>query len=552
MTDVIIWAIICLVVLAIVIVFVARFYERSTKKTSLVKTGVGGRKVVMDGGTIAIPYFHEISRINMQTLRLEVTRAGNASLITNDRLRVDVSVNFYMSVIDTEEGVAHAAQTLGDRTFDADKVRELLEGKLIDALRSVAARMSMDDLHENRGVFVTDVRESLKEPLAKNGLELESVSLTALDQTPFSALDEDNAFNAVGMRKLAEVIAKSKKERAEIDADADVSVRRAAMQAAKQKLEIDLEEQEAQISQVQQIESLRAAQLAEVAKRKADGERESALARIQMEQNIRAADIDRERAVREAEISNEKHVQETEIARERDIELANQQRQITLAKHSEEVSKANASADAARAQAVSDAEAIATTKQVAEADRRKQISLIAAMQDAENAAVKTRIAAEADKDAEVDRSKARVEVAKAEANATELRSAARKIELLAQAEGQRALIDAENKIGETIAAMKIDLAKIEAMPKLVAEMVKPAEKIESIKVHQISGLGGSSGMGQSNSGNKSAVNQLIESIMEMAVQLPALKKIGEDIGLSIDSGLDQTQTKKPSKEDDSN
>ena len=47
---------------------------------------------------------------------------------------------------------------------------------------------------------------------------LESVSLTALDQTPFEALDENNAFNAVGMRKLVEVIAKSKMERAEIEA----------------------------------------------------------------------------------------------------------------------------------------------------------------------------------------------------------------------------------------------------------------------------------------------------------------------------------------------
>ena len=90
-------------------------------------------------------------------------------------------------------------------------------------------------------------------------MELDSVSLTGLDQTPFSALDENNAFNAVGMRKLAEVIAKSKKDRAEIDSEADVSVRRSTVEAAKSKILIELDEQEAHISQAQQIEFLKAA-----------------------------------------------------------------------------------------------------------------------------------------------------------------------------------------------------------------------------------------------------------------------------------------------------
>jgi len=147
-----------------------------------------------------------------------------------------VGAEFYVSVQATADGIALAAQTLGNRTFNSDKLRELIEGKLIDALRSIAAQFTMDELHENRGDFVAKVRDALVGSMARNGLELDTVSLTALDQTPFDHLDENNAFNAVGMRRLAEVIAKSKKERAEIDADADVSVRRAAMEASKRKL----------------------------------------------------------------------------------------------------------------------------------------------------------------------------------------------------------------------------------------------------------------------------------------------------------------------------
>jgi uncharacterized membrane protein YqiK len=500
MTNAILWAAAIIILLAVVIAVFAWFYERATTEVSLVKTGIGGRQVVMEGGTIAIPYFHEISRVNMQTLRLEVKRAGEAALITKDRLRVDVGVEFYLSVIPTPEGVARAAQTLGRRTFQPDQLRGLIDGMLVDALRSVAARLTMDELHENRGAFVTEVRDSLAEVLARIGLRLDSVSLTALDQTPFAALDENNAFNAVGMRKLAEVIARSKKERAEIDSDAEVSVRRAAMEATKRKLQIDLEEREAEIAQQQEIETLMAAQLAEVARRKAEGEREAAQARIRMEQEIRAADIAREKAIREAE-----------IASARDLQIAEQERHIVTAAKSEAESKAQANADAAKIDAVKAAEAIVTARQLAEAERHREIALIAARQEAEAAA---------------DRAKARRQEADA-----------RRHERLAEAEAARARIEAENTRAEHIVAMETDLARLQALPKIVAEMVKPAEKINAINIHHLSGLGGGFSSRAAPAGEKPVVNQALDSILDMAVQLPALKRIGEEIGMSFDKGI---------------
>ena len=541
MSSAILWTLLGLVVLIVAIVVVARFYVRGTRETSLVKTGVGGRRVVMDGGVIAVPYFHQISRVNMQSLRLEVGRRGEAALITKDRLRVDVGAEFYVCVIATEEGIARAAQTLGNRTFDAAKLRELIEGKLVDALRAVAARFTMDELHENRGRFVGEVRESLVESLARNGLELDTVSLTALDQTPFKALDENNAFNAVGMRKLAEVIAKSKKERAEIDADAEVSVRRAAMQATRLKLQIDLEEQTAQIAQVQQIETLKAAQMAEVVQRKADSELASTRARIEMEQRIRAADIDRERSIREAEIAQQKALAEAQIARERDVALAEQQRQIAIAEQSRAESQARALADAARAEAVRAAEAVPTAKQVAEAERRKAIALLAAQQETEIAGTRARMAAQTEAATATDRASARLKAAQTDAETSALRTAATRNELMAQADGRRAMAEADNALDERAVAMRIELAKVDALPRVVAEMVKPAEKIDSIRIHHVGGLGGAGGAGAASAAGEGAgrapVNQALDSIMSMAVQMPALKKLGEDLGMSLDSGL---------------
>lgn len=523
-----------IVAIVILIVLAAYFYQRTSREMALVRTGASGRKIAIDGGMLAIPYFHNVSRVNMQTLRLEVRRIGESSLITKDRLRVDVGAEFYVSVDPTEDAISRASQTLGDRTFNADRLRELIEGKLIDALRSVAARMTMDELHEQRAEFVSQVTAQLSEPLLRNGLALESVSLSALDQTPFSSLDENNAFNAVGMRKLAEVIAKSKKERAEIDADAEVSVHRSSMEASKRKLEIDLEQQEAEIRQTEALESLRAAQLAEVAARKADSEKSINEARINMERDIRAADIEREKTIREAEIS------QTQA-----LEIAEQDRVIAISKKTQDESKARAAADIAKAEAVNAAEAIATARALAEAQRKKQVALLHAQQESEISAEKLIASAKVEAEVAVEAAKSTLQNAKSEADASKLRIATMKDEMETKAKGQKALNEAENVFNKEIVALKADLARLEALPKIVEQMVKPAEKIESIRINH---LGGGVGGGGSGDASKPPVNQALDSIMEMAVQLPALKKIGEELGLNVENGIADLAGKGSSKE----
>ncbi|MDZ4088805.1 MAG: flotillin domain-containing protein [Tabrizicola sp.] len=503
----------------------ARLYKRATREVSLVKTGAGGKRVIMDGGAIVIPLLHEISPVNMKTLRLEVKRVGEAALITKDRMRVDVGSEFYVSVQGTEDGISRAAQTLGAKTFNVDQLREMIEGKLIDGLRAVAARMTMDELHENRTSFVQEVQNAVSNDLLKNGLELESVSLTALDQTPFDALDENNAFNAVGMRKLAEVIAKSKKERAAIDAEADVSVRRSVMEAEKLKLQIARDEEMERIARVQEIELLKAAQDSEIARSRETAESEKERARILREQEIKAAEIMRARAIEEAQIT-----------KEREIEVANQDRQVAIAMKSEEESRARASADTARAEAMKAAEAIETARTVAIAERTKQIALIEATQDAEREATRLRLSASAERAAAEDRAAARREEAQGEADAIMIQAEAKKADLLAEAEGRAALAQSENALSEDIVAMRVSLARLEAMPRIIAEMVKPAEKIDSIRINQISGLGAAaSPMG--GDGPKSPVNQAFDAMLGAALQLPTMKKLGEEIGLNFDGGI---------------
>src|SRR6187551_1456302 len=109
MTDNLILAAIAFGALLLVGLIFSRLYRRSSKERAFVRTGLGGQKVVMDGGAIKLPVFHDIILVNMNTLKLEVIRHSKDSLFTKDRMRVDVVVTFFVRVIPTVEGIANAA-----------------------------------------------------------------------------------------------------------------------------------------------------------------------------------------------------------------------------------------------------------------------------------------------------------------------------------------------------------------------------------------------------------------------------------------------------------
>lgn len=513
------WLIAAIILLAIVIAILAKWYQRGTREISLIRTGLGGRKVVLDGGVLAIPFFNDVTRINMQTLRLVVKREGASSLITKDKLRVDVGVEFYVSVIADEEGVSRAAQTLGSRTFQVDALRDLIEGKLVDALRSIAATFEMDELHIRRGEYVSQVKALLDETLSRNGLSLDSVSLTDMDQTSFSSLDENNAFNAEGMRKLSSVIADAKKQRAQIDTEAEVSVRQTALSLAKQKLDFELEEEQARIAQAERIESLRADQMSNIAQKKADSEKQIAQAQIQMEQQIQSANIAREQSLKQAEL-------------QRDVTLAllEQDNSIALHQKQKEEQAALALLSEARAIVAAKEEFVATERAMAEAEREKRLAEIIAEQEAQASAIRTRISAEAEKQSAADRSAAQLELAKAEQQTRELLNEIKAKELATETEAHRQTILAENEMSDAVIAMKNEQLRLETMPKVLAEAVKPAEKIDSIKVHHVTGLTGEG----SDNAPSSPVNQTLDTLMSMAVQWPSLKKLGEELKKNLD------------------
>ncbi|MFN9573067.1 MAG: flotillin family protein [Betaproteobacteria bacterium] len=522
------------IVVAIVVWLLHWLYLRSSKERSFVRTGLGGQKVVLGGGAFVLPIVHDVIPVNMNTLRLEVARGRDKALITKDRMRVDVMAEFYVRVQASAQAVADAAQTLGTRTLEPEKLRELLEGKFVDALRTVAAETTMEDLHEKRGEYVRRVRGSVAEDLLKNGLELEAASLTQLDQTGMEFFNPSNAFDAEGLTRLTEQIERRKKQRNEIEQDTMISIRTKNLEAEKLALDIDREAEHARLMQEREVEIARARQRADLASERAGREQEAERAGIAAREAVERAKLVTERKLQEERIAKERELQALEIQRRKELELAEQQRAIAVAEQSKAESEARAAADQARARAVAEEERVFTAREVEMAERAKHIQLIEAQKEGEREGLRLRLAAEAEKLAAGDRGAALRAQAEAEADAEKIRALAVKIRHEIDAEGTRLMNEAQNVLSPEARLSALRLRLVEKMEGIIRESVKPMERIEGIKILHVDGLGGGHGggsYGNGEPGGHGLADSVVNSALRFRAQAPLVDQLLREIGV---------------------
>lgn len=539
-----------LVVTAVVLIalialglILSRLYHRASKEVSFVRTGFRGQRVIINGGAMVLPVLHETIPVNMNTLRLEVRRSNEQALITQDRMRVDVTAEFYVRAKPTEEAIAAAAQTLGLKTMHPEELKSLVEGKFVDALRAVAAEMAMEELHEKRVDFVQKVQQVVSEDLSKNGLELESVSLTGLDQTGFEHFNPQNAFDAEGLTKLTEAIESRRKKRNDIEQDTEVAIRNKDLEAEKVKLDIGREAEYAKLAQEREVSIRRASQMAAIAAEQAEKEREAEEARITSKREVDMASILAERAVEEERIDKERLLREKDVEKAKAIELAQQDKSIAIAHKSKADSEAQADADKARALAVREEEAVRTVRQVEMAEREKQVELVQARQAAEKDAISITVAADAEKQAAEDKSiavktlaeaqaaKQRIE-AQGQSDAEILKAEAAAKTYAVNAEGELALNNAANTLSEAIIEMRLRLEMLEKLPRIIEESAKPMQQIDDIKIIQVDGLAGAPGTGgESPPANGNMADQLVASALKYRAQAPLVDSLLKDIGM---------------------
>ena len=324
---------IAIVTLLIILVAVGVYllhwlYRHSSKEEAFVRTGFGGEKVVMGGGAFVIPIIHDITRVNMNTVPLEIKRAGEGSLITRNKMRVDVVGEFSVRVIPTRENVSLAARTFGDRTGSAELLKEVVQGRFVDAMSAVAATRTMDEIHAGRKEFMRQVSELVAPTLASNGLELENASLTSLNQADISVFNPDNAFDAEGLTQLTQEIEERRKLRNRIENDARLDIKLKDYQTEQRAIEIDRDLEYARIDQARDIEARRATQHAAIEEDRSSSAISISNAKVRAEQEAERVRIAKDKLIDAERINSLTEIRLLEIDRQKD----NEQRAIETSK----------------------------------------------------------------------------------------------------------------------------------------------------------------------------------------------------------------------------
>src|SRR5580658_1645881 len=498
---------------------ISRCYRRCGADEALVRTGSGGNKVVIGGGVLVFPVIHQLQRVSLRSVKLVVERNGKNALVTGDKIKANVTTELYIKVEPIAEDVLAAARSFGERNLDEHAIGDLIEGKLTDALRSVAAVQTFMSLHGKRKEFAEHIQAALAEELKKNGLTLENVSITSLSMVPVKELDEHDVFDAEGLRAITESVQSNREKTNQIQREKETQIQSQNVDARMRQLMLEQTQKQAEADQARKVSEYAAIQAAETAKAVyiqeqsrdlAAYEKQKAVetARIQQEQAIavamaakqraereamiaaekgqqvaaidrdkvvQAAEIDRQKALEAATIEKEKVVGAALIVKEQAIEVARIGKQIAVTQSQEQQARAQAAKALAEAEEEKAKQSITTVETTAKAQREKAVQVIQAEAEAD----KQRIAAEARATAALKEAEAMVTLANAVATKG-----------TAEAEARRKMVEAENALGLKFVLREVALKAIESMPELARELMTPAKAIREIKVLQTGGFGG--------------------------------------------------------------
>ena len=574
-------------IIALLVVFLLiyrSFYKKAPADSALVIAG-GRKKRVVFGGSLINPITNTTQLISLNTLQLPVERTGQAALITKDSLRVDLEAQFYVKIEPNEQDVLKAVASLGNKTLTPAEVNKLLEGKLVGVLRSVAATMDLQELHEKRQQFSDQVQEACRDDLEQNGFKLESVAVTNLDQTPLEELNENNRFDVVAIQTIKEEVEDRQTRTARIEHEnqvqreedrlkAQLEIKQREEQTETEGLEVEKRLDFAQEEQRKAIATNKAEQEREIEAHKLEQQQAVEEARIKQEEAVKATEILQKQRLETARIEQERQVQETEIAQKQAVEVARVQqeqmieeaqiqRELTVERAKIEQQRAveeagissriviiekdreekeaqaentiqvsikekereaaliellDVSAQKAKAEA-----GVLTAEAIEEAERQSQVALIRAEQEADEERIAKERAADAEAYAVVEAAKAELGAAEVKAQAQTILAEALLVEAKAKADGEEASIAAKNQADSKVLVSDAILALVDSLPGVTNELMKPAERIESIRVLD---LGGGNGNGSG------SMNRILSSIVNAGAAVPLLKEI---VGFS---GLD--------------
>ena len=462
--------------------------------TALVKNGMGGTKVSFDKSFV-IPVLHIIEVMDISVKRIEIDRSGEDGLICKDNIRADIKVAFFVRVNKEIDDVKRVAQFLGcKRASDENALRSIFEPKFSEALKTVGKQFDFVDLYNSREEFREQILRIIGKDL--NGYVLDDAAIDYLEQTDLAKLNADNVLDAEGIKKITDLTAREVTRANEITREKEKTLKKQDVEAREAILALERQQIDAEEKQQREVAEITARQEAEANVVKEQERQRAELARIAADEEIAIAEENRLRAIIVAAKSKERTdaVETERVEKDRGLEIAERERVVTLAdiekEKAIEVEKKNIQ-DVIKERVmvertvVEEEEKIKDTKEFAQAERKKQVAVTAAEEQAQQHLVKEVKKAEAEKlAAELEAEKIVVR-AEAEKTAAEKETEAKKMlaEAIQAETAAPGLAEAQVQIERAAAIEKEGTAEANVIElKFQADAKGITEKAEAMKL----------------------------------------------------------------------
>lgn len=374
------------------------FYIKVQQGTALIINDMGAMPRVAFTGAMVLPVIYKKELMRISLITLEVDRRGQDGLICADNMRADITVAFYLRVNETREDVLKVAKSIGaERASDRDAVYSLFAAKFSEALKTVGKQTEFVQLFEGRQAFRERIIEVIGDDL--NGYVLEDVAIDYLEQTPKSSLDASNILDSQGIRKITELTAAQNVRTNELERDEELAIKKKNVETKEAMLELERQQSDAEARQAREVATIQAREEAETMRVREEERKKAEGTTIQVNQELA---VQKENQQREIEIAGENRaraviIEKEKVIRAQDLEIVSREREVELqrieAEKAVEVEKREI-ANVIRERVAVDKtvaveeERIKEVREVSEADRAKQVKVLAAEAVADEEKVK--------------------------------------------------------------------------------------------------------------------------------------------------------------------
>lgn len=539
--------IVALVVLLLLSVWAyTRVYVITPNNEAFVRTGgvfVKQKKVILNGGCVVLPGFHELTRVPLREISIDVERTGKLAVRTQDYLRANMRVTFYVCINADEQDVLTAAARLS-RTgkISAEDIKEALEKRADDAIRAAAKRKSIAEIDSDKLGFADEVLNLIQQDLKKVGLTLNNIAISEIEES--DTYDTNNFFDAQGVRLRTETIQRSIQQKREVELNTQVTIEQRELDAQKQSLRIAQEKESATLAQQLEIEALKAQREREIQEAKdtesatvrrtkilqdRSVEEEEIRKKLAVQQSQIEADISLEERNKQLKVAQTLQKQEAEIAEinrqqsveagklQAQVQIAESERLARLAQEDVAIAVANKKRDSflAEAEKAKAESAVTTATEVEKAERGKRLSLISAEREAQERNMSDRNIVEIEAFRRKRQAEIAQQAAELEAQAIRTLADANRDKAIAEAEGQRALIEAENALSDSKLSAKIittiwpELA--DKLPEIVKALAPQPGILGDTRIYAFPGANSNNGNGAGD------INKLLLSTSGLAL-----------------------------------